>query len=759
MRSSFYGLEIGKSALTLSQLGLDVTGHNIANVDTKGYTRQRIISTAYDPFSTIGRALPVAQALIGAGVKVLIHDQIRSAYLDSRYRTQNSLTAYWQKRTEGLSYLESFFDNINEETSINFSVARFFEAVKIVAEDPVERAQRKLLQTAGLDLVQQLNTIYEGLIDLQESQNLAVKLTIEEINRIAGEVVELNKAIYGFEVTGQTALDLRDKRNVLLDDLSAIIPIEYREYPDGKGQSVLEVKIGGEILIDHAKQRELDIRETPNVIPGEAPVWEPIWKPKQVPVDGSECDVFLYMGSKIVPLTLDFATLGVDPSDPEQVSALVKEINAIATQFRKLDVHYVSADAYNDDPSLYPHYPFSGPDALAARMLIFGLNGPTRSLTELLGPNANFAIDCDEGGDHAFISLDGDLNGLIFARSKGCVISDERTYRVGYSMPETQDGPVTTLLVTGGELKAYMDMRDSLDVHTPGIPYYIEMLNNLARAFVQEINRVHREGYTEDIFRPDFLGLPDGSIQGVDFFGAKDENGNYIAFSLNDFLADPDFQAAVNELDTVLLPDIINRILNDPGDPYWADLPPLDPADPDYAAQLVLAVREIEFNKLYNESLSQSIMLVTAKNICLSQAVQNSENNIACSTSLIVKHGTPEELQRGNNENMNLLYKLFEKNDIALMSGTNIGSLDGYATSIRFDVGNTLSFAKKTADNYTVLTLAAENQRLAVAGVSLDEEMTELIKYQHSYNGAARVITAMDEMLDKLINGTGRVGL
>ena len=91
--------------------------------------------------------------------------------------------------------------------------------------------------------------------------------------------------------------------------------------------------------------------------------------------------------------------------------------------------------------------------------------------------------------------------------------------------------------------------------------------------------------------------------------------------------------------------------------------------------------------------------------------------------------------------------------------GVGIGSFDSYVTTIRFDVGNTLSFAKKAAETANVLTISAENQRLSVAGVSLDEEMVNLVKYQHAYSGAARVITAMDEALDRLINNTGRVGL
>lgn len=555
VRATFFGLEIGKTGLTMSQLGLDVTGHNIANVDTRGYTRQRIVSTAYDPFATIGRALPVDQARVGGGVNVMIHDQIRSAYLDRRYRTENTVNAYWTKRTESLRYLESYFDNVNEETSINYSIARFFKAMKVLAEDTVEGAPRTLLQTAGKDLVQQLNTIYEGLIDLQDTQNQAVVVTAEQINRIADEIAQLNKAIYGFEITGHVANDLRDKRNVLIDDLSTLVDIEYRDYPDGKGYAKLEISIGGKVLVDHVDTWQVGVREVPNPIPelaaaDEAPVWEVVWM-----MDGP--------GGSLIP----------DPASP--------------------------------------------------------------------------------------------------------------------------------LVIKGGELKAYIDMRDGdgIGKNPKGIPYYIEMLNNLARALVQEINTVHAQGWTDHPV--------DGSNTGILFF--------------------TDFGAGT-----------VTYLYEDPDDP----------------ARITGAVYNVDQTLLKN---------VTARNIQLSDEIENSESNIACSSNQIIKQGEPHELQRGNNENMNALYELFLKKNIALgdvlTGGVSIRSFDGYATSIRFDVGNTLNNAIKTAENSGTLTNAAENQRLAVAGVSLDEEMTNLIRYQHAYNGAARVITAMDDALDRLINGTGRVGL
>jgi len=533
----------------MSQLGLDVTGHNIANVDTKGYTRQRIVSTAYDPFGTIGRALPVSQALVGGGVNVKIHDQIRSAYLDRRYRTENTLNAYWQKRTESMRYLESYFDNVNEETSINYSIARFFQAMKVLAEDTVEGAPRTLLQTAGKDLVQQLNMIYEGLIDLQETQNQAVLVTVDEINRIADEISQLNKSIYGFEITGHLANDLRDKRNVLLDELSTYVDIEYRDYPDGKGHTKLEVSIGGNVLVDHADSWQLGVWADAD----EAPIWEVVWMKN------------------------------------DQSSGLIPDLG-------------------------------------------------------------------------------------------------------------------NPLVLKSGQLKAYIDMRDGdgAGSNSKGIPYYIEMLNNLARALVQEINTVHVQGWTDHPV--------DDSSTGILFF--NDFGAGKVVFSYD------------------------------------------DPDDPDKKTGATYIVDEAE------------LINITARNICLSDEVEDNAYNIACSSTRIVndiKQGKPEELQRGNNENMNALYDLFRKKDIALgavvSGGVSIGSFDGYATSIRFDVGNVLNSCIKTSENSNTLTVAADNQRISIAGVSLDEEMTNLIRYQHAYNGAARVITAMDDALDRLINGTGRVGL
>ena len=702
IRPTFFGIEIGKSGLTLSQLGLDITGHNIANVDTVGYTRQRLISKAYDANATLGRAMPVSRAIVGGGVDVKIHDQIRSAYLDRRFRTEAAINAYWQTRTRNLSYLETFFDDYIEETSVNYSIASFFGAIKILAEDTVEGAPRKLLQIAGKDLAQHMNTIYGGLIELQDSQDLAVETTVGQINRIKDEIVELNKAIYRYEVTGLIALDLRDKRNLLLDELSSIIDIQYLEYEDPKdsGMSKLRVWIGGDKadannwLIDHKDSKDLGVRKVPNVVQDEDPVWEVFWD------DGTgSWGATLTNGDDTIGLNL---LTGLDRNAPDflvQLGAALSDIDGVI----------------NDIYALHAADPVANKTKIEA--LIKELSGLVKD-AEFNEKSGKVTIGGVVYDSSAIVRQPADMDAVPEALNLG-------TLR--------------------GELRAYVDMRDGNDVDTRGIPYYINMLNNLARALVQEINDLHVRGWNDD---------PLGSKNGIVFFDGGDGIDVTSGIVRNYFL-DP----------------ALNTATLAANDPYWAYYnaygDPQDPSSDPYLSSFYdpdLDPDEVVYYFLPSEVLSQ----ITAKNLKVSDIIakEGGEYSIAGSTVKIDKD-IPQGLQSGNNENMNKLYEIFMKKDIAInvddalggIKTVGIGSFDGYATGIRFDLATTLNFAKKSAESSNILTIAAENQRQSISGVSLDEEMTFLIKYQHAYNGASRVITTMDDALDVLINRTGRVGL
>jgi len=571
MRGTFLGIEIGRTGINMGQFGLDVTGHNIANVNTRGFTRQRIVQTANDPFGSVQMVKPISTSNVGGGVRVQIHDQIRSAFLDRRFRTENTAASYWETRTQELRSVESFFDNVDERTSINNSLLRFFTAMDVMARDPVAGAPRKELQTSALDMVQQFQSIHSGLVELQRSQDRAIVANVNTINELAERLVTLNKAIYSFELTGQIANDLRDQRNVLLDELSTLVDIDYEENRDQWGGTVLTVSIGGHVLVDHDSRNLLGTSQT------------------------------------------------------------------------------------------------------------------------------------------------GTTNGLENTNMPYWVAS------INSSGVMTSHDPIALNLASGrGELSARIDVRDSTNVLRPGIPFHIEQLNNLARALVQHVNAVHREGFNDHPFQD--------SRNGINFFH---EDNAFVTFT--DTSGVTLSWSAEN-----------NRWENETGTLFF---------DSQEAAETAGFERHFDISQ------------VTIANIRVSDEVMDSEYNIAASSVQITRDGPPENQQRGNNENMLALYALFSRNNLFLEMGdaagtrVAIGSFDDFATGVRTSVASSTSSARNNANTARSLTLAADNHRLSVAGVQLDEEMTHLIRFNHAYNGAARVVTAMDDALDRLINGTGRVGL
>ncbi len=88
-RSSFFGFEIAKTGLFISQHNLNVTGHNISNVNTPGYTRQRLVTSAIEPYSTIGKLASYERGILGGGTQSHYVDQLRNEYLDREFRLQN----------------------------------------------------------------------------------------------------------------------------------------------------------------------------------------------------------------------------------------------------------------------------------------------------------------------------------------------------------------------------------------------------------------------------------------------------------------------------------------------------------------------------------------------------------------------------------------------------------------------------------------------------------------------------------------------
>lgn len=257
--STFYGVEVARSGLYTAQSQLNITGHNISNVDTAGYTRQRL-STAAKVIanSTLQFALD-NKSSTGQGSEALSVNQIRDLFLDVTYREEKTDTSYWQTCEKQFYMVEQIFDSVLEDddssASIYNALAKFSEALSDVSNNVSSKDIRTALVEAGTALTESFNYVYGKLAEQHSNLNTNISTTVGQINDVAESIANLNYQIFGYELTGATANDLRDQRNVLMDELSGYIGYDY--YEDAKGQMV--ISIGGRDLVNGYSSNKITV--------------------------------------------------------------------------------------------------------------------------------------------------------------------------------------------------------------------------------------------------------------------------------------------------------------------------------------------------------------------------------------------------------------------------------------------------------------------------------------------------------------------
>lgn len=257
--STFYGIEIARSGLYTAQSQLNITGHNISNVDTAGYTRQRLSTAAKVVAESYTQIALSHLSCTGQGSEALGVDQVRDLFLDATYRDENAGTSYW-KTTENQFYMvEQIFDSVLEDedssASIYNTLANFATALSNVTKEVSSKDIRQTLVESGIALTESFNYVYGKLAEQHSNVNTNISTTVDEINDIAEEIANLNYQIFGYELTGAQANDLRDQRNLLMDDLSELTGYDY--YENEKGHMV--ISMGGTDLVNGYDVRKLAV--------------------------------------------------------------------------------------------------------------------------------------------------------------------------------------------------------------------------------------------------------------------------------------------------------------------------------------------------------------------------------------------------------------------------------------------------------------------------------------------------------------------
>ncbi|MBS4032686.1 MAG: flagellar hook-associated protein FlgK [Clostridiales bacterium] len=231
--SAFFGLYIARSGMMAHQRAMEVTGHNIANANTPGFSRQQAIMQAGTPFPYPSANAPAgAPGQLGTGVQVAMIRRVRDSFLDHQLRNEYGTLNYWDARRDVLSQIETIFMEPSEFGLSNL-LNEFWDAWHEMSKNPESLPVRISLREKAQALTDTVQLMYNNLGSLKEGIALDISSRVSEINSMAVQIRDLNEQIVKVTALGQQPNDLADQRDLILDKLSQYIDITVSHTPSG----------------------------------------------------------------------------------------------------------------------------------------------------------------------------------------------------------------------------------------------------------------------------------------------------------------------------------------------------------------------------------------------------------------------------------------------------------------------------------------------------------------------------------------------
>ena len=450
MPSQFFGLNIAYTGLLASNAAMTTTATNIANVQTEGYSRQKVTQQAANAlrvFQTYGCA--------GGGVETLAIERIRDEFYDGRYWQNNTRVGEYGQKQYYMTQIEAYFHDDGKNAGFKTIFDQFMTSgLQELMKNPDDIAFKTQFVGYAGALAEYFNGVAANLEKLQKDVNQEIKVKVDEINSLAGEIATLNKQINTIELSGSKANELRDRRTLLLDQLSEIVDLETKEIPivdtnnpereTGAYRFIVKIA-GGQTLVDNSEYNKLQCVAREN--------YE---KVNQTDIDGLY-DVYWEDGEKfnLYNGALGGALRGlVDMRDGNNAERFIGEITQIGTTAVDGKIHdtvtvQVGKEYLQD-----------------LNRCNLSDNGGIINLgnKEFYYDSWNYSISYDEDGNpvysYTFTLSDSELN-------PGRLTND----RVG---KEASIGP---------------------SVSYQGVPYYMKQMNEWVRTFAQKFNDILTAGY------------------------------------------------------------------------------------------------------------------------------------------------------------------------------------------------------------------------------------------------------------------------
>lgn len=449
MVSQFFGLNIAASGLRASNAALNTTANNISNANTDGYTRQKVdqeANNALRVFATYGCA--------GAGVDTIAIERVRDSFYDVKYRNNESLLGNVKQKNYYNGLIEQYLDD--DGTTGFSSLFNKMEAALESVKTAAGTTETKSTFVSSLkSITEYFNNVYNSLQNEQADVNAEIKLCADRVSAIAQEVASINKQINIIEMTGTKANELRDKRDVLVDELSKIISVETKETP----------------IVDET-QPDRDTGAT------RFQIW----------VAGAYELVDTYEYKKMICVSRD------DDGATNQ--------NDVKGLF---DIKWGSAN-YKDGDNVNELSDF----ALDSQLI----GGELQGLLALRdGNNSQYfhgsvpADGIDQSRADGKVAVTVNVEASYLKDMTKCTIPEDGTIKIGaktykYDSWEYDGDSTYTFLIDEDTLSSIPDPGKSVKIgysnSYQGIPYYMEQMNEWIRQFSNQMNQIMVSGYTSD---------------------------------------------------------------------------------------------------------------------------------------------------------------------------------------------------------------------------------------------------------------------
>lgn len=708
MRSTFAGLNTMVLGLYAQQIGLDTVGHNISNASTDGYSRQIVSLTSTNPQTIVanGKAFEV-----GTGVTVQSVLRARNIYIDKQMWQETSTLNYAQNNETYLSKIESVFGDPSD-TGMQSVLDSFWNSWQTLSTNASDEGTRTTVRERGVELANAVQLGAKQLKAMVADINSVIDLKVDKVNQITSEILSLNKQIVKVEAGGTDhANDLRDKRDYLVDQLSGMIDV--RVYEDQSGNYTIQS--ASTTLVNATGTTKLETRTSADPDYG--------YQINQIYIPGNN-QPLQFTNGEIKSL------LDMRDSDQTGAKKYLNDLSAMS-KFLLQDFNSVHRAGYGTDNSTNNNF--------------FGDTNTDYTSNATAGYSKSDWINA-LAVNPALLTADGTAK--IAAKLTGGSIGVTQSNASGSAATVFATGSYTQGTTPTSVVVKVTDNASAPPGNITQIQYSLD-------------GGATWNGTDIALDADDHVQVPINGLNVDLYFAANTQNaiGDTYSFSVNEHSADSNFTITQSNANagtanivaasgTYTNGDVATNVI----------VQPYDAASINTAAPIG-QINKIKYSidggltwqAATRNTTDGTFKLTGVNGVTLTMQIATDTDNSATDQYYFT-------VSKGNvasGDNAVLLGECLKQKTSPTLGDK---SLDGYYSSLIGTLGVQSENAQRTADNQQALVDQIVNWRESISGVNMDEEMTYMIKFQKGYNAAARVLTTMDEMLDKLINGTGVVG-